>query len=259
MRVSVSAAPSPKLEFVSALVADRLRRRVRTTGAEPLITYYEVDTGVRTELSVVTFVNWVDKTCNLVTDELLLETGAVVELAVAGSHPGHWVTACWQVACWQLGLTVSVGSGLPPDLVVTGPDWNGHLEAGVDVLACSMHPLGLGLGAPPPAGVTDYALEVRGQPDGFVATPQSGLRLAWADAERRVTQADLLELDSPSTSSGNARRLVQPSDPWTTARDGIVSALVSGGSVVQVVGGDDAQLARIVADERVTRSGGSRD
>ena len=231
---------------MSALIADRLRRRVRVAGAEPLITYYEVDSGVRTELSVVTFANWVDKTCNLVADELLLESGDVVELAAAVSHPGHWVTACWQVACWQLGLAVSVGSGLPPKLIVTGPDYREHVGAKVDVLACSMHPLGLGLTPPPPGPVLDFALEVRGQPDGFTNTPQSGLRLAWADTQRQVTQADLIAIDAPA-----ARRLVRPHDPWTTCRDGILTALVTGGSTVHVLGADEAQLARIATDERV--------
>ncbi len=231
---------------MSALVADRLRRRTRTAGADPLITYYDVSAGTRTELSAVTFGNWVDKTCNLVTDELLLEPGAVVELAAARTHPGHWVTAGWQLACWQLGLTVSVGSGLPADLIVTGPDWSDHADAGVDVVACSMHPLGLGLDRPTPAGVLDYALEVRGQPDGYAPTPQSGMRGAWADADRSLTQADLIAIDVVP-----ARRLTQPSDPWSTCRDGILTALVSGGSLVHVVGGDEGQRARIAADERV--------
>ncbi len=230
---------------MSALVADRLRRRVRTAGAEPLITYYEVETGVRTELSAVTFGNWVDKTCNLVADELLLAPGDVVELAAATTHPGHWVTACWQLACWQLGLTVSVGSGLPSKVIVTGPEWGGHRDAQVEVLACSMHPLGLGLAPPPDAPVLDFALEVRGQPDGFAPPPQSGLRLAWADAERQLTQAELIEPQGPT-----ARRLVRASDPWATCRDGVLTAIVTGGSVVVVVGGDEAQRAKIAADER---------
>ena len=227
-------------------MTDRLRRRVRAAGAEPLITYYEPPAGVRTELSVVTFANWVDKTCNFVVDELLLDPGAVVELAAARTHPGHWITACWEVACWELGLTVSVGGALAPDLVVTGPDWAPYADAGVDVLACSMHPLGLGLSTAPPRGITDFALEVRSQPDGFASTPQSGLTRAWVDPERELTQADLLAVDGPPS-----RRLVQSDEPWPACRDGILSALVTGGSVVYVVGGDEATRARIADDERV--------
>lgn len=231
---------------MSALVADRLRRRVRTAGAEPLITYYEVEAGVRTELSVVTFANWVDKTCNLIADEYALEPGDVVEIELAAAHPGHWVTAVWQLACWQLGLVASVGSGLSSALVVVGPGSVASSTGPVDVLACSLHPLGLGFPSPLPAGVADYALEVRGQPDSFPAVPQAGPALAWADGKRRLTQAELVSDSVPAV-----RRLVRPSDPWGTCRGGIIAALASGGSVVTVVGDDPDRLARIVADERV--------
>ncbi len=167
---------------MTALLAERLRQRTRTAGAEPLLTYYELSSGVRTELSAITFANWVDKTSNLVADEQLLDPGDVVELSLAATHPGHWVTAVWEVACWQLGLVVSVGSGLPPALVVIGPEPQDALDRGVDVLACSLHPLGLGFPAGLPDGVMDYALEVRGQPDHFAAEPQSDLAVAWADS-----------------------------------------------------------------------------
>ncbi len=231
---------------MSALIAERLRQRVRAAGAEPLITYYDLASGVRTELSAVTFANWVDKTCNLIADEHLLDPGEVVELAVAAESPGHWVTACWEIACWQLGLTVSVDSGIPPSLVVTGPDWSGYVGGGVDIVACSLHPLGLGFASPPPSGVADYALEVRGQPDSFAPTPQSGLALAWADPHRQLTLADLIDLPGPA-----ARRLVRPGEPWATCRDGLLTALVSEGSVVVVVGDDPARLARVISDERI--------
>ena len=229
---------------MSALIADRLRQRTRTSGAEPLLTFYELSSGVRTELSAVTFANWVDKTCNLVADEHLLDPGDVVELSLAATHPGHWMTAVWEIACWQLGLIVSVGSGLPASLVVTGPEAPAAPDRGVDVLACSLHPLGLGFSANLPHGVADYALEVRGQPDHFAPEPQSGLASAWADAERQLTQGELIVADVAP-----ARRLVQPSDPWSTCRDGIVTALVSGGSVVIVIGDDLERLARIATDE----------
>ena len=236
----------PRIARVSALIAERLRQRVSSAGAEPLITYYELASGVRTELSAVTFANWVDKTCNLIADEYLLDPGDVVELALAVEYPGHWVTACWELACWRLGLTVSVTSGIPPSLVVTGPDWSPYVTGGVDVVACSLHPLGLGFAAPPPTGVADYSLEVRGQPDSFATAPQSGLALAWADPHRQLTQADLIDLPGPA-----GRRLVQPREPWAACRDGLLTALVSQGSVVVVVGDDPARLAKIISAERI--------
>jgi uncharacterized protein (TIGR03089 family) len=237
------------MRFMSALIGDRLRTRAKKAGAEPLITYYELDSGVRTELSAVTFLNWVDKTSNLVTDEQLLESGEVVELALAEAHPGHWVTAVWELACWQLGLVVSVGSDLPAGLAVLGPEQVDASPAGGEAMACSLHPLGLKFDTVLPAGVTDYAAEVRGQPDQFAPVPQSGLALAWADAERKLTQAELAPGEVETR-----RRLLRPTDPWTTCRDGILTALVSGGSVVIVVGDDSDRLERIVADERVDQA-----
>jgi hypothetical protein len=65
------------------------------------------------------------------------------------------------------------------------------------------------------------------------------------DAERTLSQADLVTVDGPPL-----RRLVRAGDPWTTCRDGIASALVSGGSAVVVVGGNDDQVTRIADSER---------
>ena len=50
------------------------------------------------------------------------------------------------------------------------------------------------------------------------------------------------------------RRLVRPSDPWTTARTALVEPLLGGGSTVVVAGPADAErLAEIAAQERVGR------
>jgi hypothetical protein len=70
--------------------------------------------------------------------------------------------------------------------------------------------------------------------------------MAWIDAERTVTQADLIKIDGPP-----ARRLVRAGDPWATCRDGLATALVTGGSVVIAVGGNVEQLSRIGQSERV--------
>ena len=64
---------------------------------------------------------------------------------------------------------------------------------------------------------------------------------------KKDRKADLIEIDGPP-----ARRLVPVGDPWATCRDGIVTALVTGGSVVAVAGEDANQLARIASSERVT-------
>jgi uncharacterized protein (TIGR03089 family) len=232
---------------VTKLISDQLRRRVRDLGSAPLLTYYDLDSGQRTELSAVTFANWVDKTSNLLVDELMVDAGDRIELAVAHTHPGHWVTLVWELACWQVGATVTIGHQPSARLVVSGPDWAAYADAS-DLVACSLHPLGLGFPAPLPGGVIDYALEVRGQPDSYAATPQSGLALAWLDAEHQLTQADLVTGDTEPA----RRRLVRPSDPWTTARLAVVDPVRTGGSAVVVTGtGAAGEQMRIRDQEQV--------
>lgn len=230
---------------MNELLPARLRRRVATAGGEPLLTWYEPATGARTELSGATLLNWVDKTSHLL-GELGVDTGDAVQLALAGTAPGHWVSAVWELACWQVGATVALD---PVDaaLVVTGPDWSAHAGSAVDVVACSLHPLGLPLPGSLPAPVLDYALEVRGQADVYPATPQPADLVAWTDGTRHLTQADLVAGSWP----GPARRLVRPGDPWDTARDAVVRAVATGGSSVVVTGPvTDEQLERIRSDER---------
>jgi hypothetical protein len=82
--------------------------------------------------------------------------------------------------------------------------------------------------------------------DRFFGPATDGEATAWVDAERTLTQADLVKVDGPPT-----RRLVRVGEPWTTCRDGVVTALVTGGSAVVVVGGDTDQMARIADSERV--------
>jgi uncharacterized protein (TIGR03089 family) len=127
-------------------------------------------------------------------------------------------------------------------------------ESGQDIqtVICSLHPLGLGLPTPPTGGALDYALEVRGHPDQYAAWPQSGLALAWRDPERQQTQAELVE--RPVLPA--RRRLIRPSDPWTTVQAALLDPLLSGGSSVIVVGAPDpAALARIADQERAELDG----
>jgi uncharacterized protein (TIGR03089 family) len=233
------------------LISQRLRRRTASAGGDPLITYYDLGTGERTELSAITVSNWVDKTCHLLTDEYGLDIGDAVLLDLARTHPGHWVTACLELACWRLGVCVVVEDDAEaPRLVVAGPLYATAIdraaELGADLLACSLHPLGLPFAERVPGGVSDFALEVRGQPDQFAALPVPADEPAWRSSEAALTQADL-----DAVGGFAARRLVLPSTPWVTVRDGVLAALVGGGSVVVVVGDDDAALARIRQTENV--------
>ena len=98
---------------MSALLAERLRQRVRTNGSAPLLTFYDLDSGARTELSATSFSNWVDKTSNLLVDDVAVDEGDVISMPLALEAPGHWLTAVWQLACWQVGLVVDLTSSDP--------------------------------------------------------------------------------------------------------------------------------------------------
>lgn len=232
------------------LISQRLRRRTSAAGGDPLITYYDLGSGERTELSAVTVSNWVDKTCNLLTDEYGLDLGDIVLLDVARTHPGHWVTACLELACWRIGATVGLDNAADSRLMVAGPRYAAVAErakeVGSDVLACSLHPLGLPFATRLPEGVADYSLEVRGQPDQYAPASVSPGELAWRSAEATLTQAELGAVEGSSR-----RRLVRPATPWPTVRDGVLAALIGGGSVVIVVGEDEAALERIRATENI--------
>ena len=228
---------------MSPLLSERLQQRVRSNGSAPLLTYYDLDSGERTELSATSFSNWVDKTSNLLVDDVAVDQGDAIGMPLALEAPGHWLTAVWQVACWQVGLVVDLTNRSMPAAVVTGRQWQDYADR--DIFACALHPMGFGFTEPLPNGVRDYAIEVRTHADGYFGTPPDPSAHAWVDAERSLTQADLVNLDGPSL-----RRLVRAGDPWTTCRDGVVTALVTGGSAVVVVGGNKDQLARIANSER---------
>jgi len=229
---------------MSALLAERLRRRVRANGSRPLLTYYDLDSGERTELSAISFSNWVDKTSNLLVDQVGVAEGDVIFMPLAVEAPGHWLTSVWQLACWQVGAVADIATPTLPVAVVTGRLWHGYRER--DIFACALHPLGFGFDEPLPESVHDYAIEVRSHPDTYSGQQPDSDTTAWVDADRILNQADLVQVDGPP-----ARRLVRAGDPWATCRDGIVTALVTGGSAVVVVGEDSDQLARIAANERL--------
>lgn len=254
---------------MTRLIAEQLRRRARTAGPDPLVTYYDLDTGERTELSATSFLNWVDKTSNLFTDELLLDPGAVVDLELARTAPGHWVTLVIAMASWQVGATVTVGaSGQAdePDLLVLGPDWADRDRGAADnVLACSLHPLGLGFNQPLPSDVMDFTLEVRGQSDLYAPSARSDTEAAWVDQGRQLSQSDLVNADLYNAdrdrealggqSPAAARRVVVASEPWPTIRDGLLVPVLTGGSAVLVTGRDRSRLPHIAETERAELPG----
>jgi uncharacterized protein (TIGR03089 family) len=227
---------------MGTLIAERLRQRVKNDGSAPLLTYYDIRSGERVELSATSFSNWVDKTSNLLVEEVAAAEGEVISMPLAVEAPGHWLTAVWQLACWQVGLSVDLTDDPLAVAVVAGRHWQDYRAR--DVFACALQPLGFGFAEPLPNGVRDYAVEVRAHGDRFLGAQPAPDNVAWVDKERTLSQVDLVMVEGPAL-----RRLVQAAEPWPTCRDGVVTALMTNGSAVLVVGGEADQLARIADTE----------
>lgn len=220
-----------------------LARRVARRGAQPLLTYYSAADGARTELSAVTFANWVDKTANLIVD-LGHDDGEPIDVALAEAHPAHWVTLVWIAAAWQRGCPVTLGV-TGADLLVVGPDDDRRAETTV---ACSLHPLGLGF-RPPVPGVVDYA-EVFVQPDAHDEAAELGFLPFDTDpgASRRGS-------GSRSVESRDTRILLaDPAPGWDTVAQALVAPVLGEGSTVVAVGYDDAGLDALATSERARQA-----
>jgi uncharacterized protein (TIGR03089 family) len=236
---------------VSDVFNRQLQARTARSGGTPLLTYYDERTGERTELSGVSFANWVDKTANLLLDELLVEPGQQVRLRLGSSAPAHWVTLVWVGAIWRAGCSVTLQPEEPAAVEVVGPEDAAAELTGIDRVACSLHPLGLGFSTPLPAGVIDYGIEVRAQPDSCTAPFPGPGALAWSDDVRELTQADVVA----GTEPGRPRRTMIAPEPvaefWPVVRQALVEPVITGGSAVIVVEADATRRAAIARSERV--------
>ena len=230
---------------MTALVA-ALARRARRDGDRPLVTYYDLGTGSRTELSGRTFANWVDKSYHLLA-ELDVQPGDEVALPIATTHPGHWVTVVLAAGAWQAGAVVVPRPSDGAVVTAVGPDGVGTETAGT-VLACSLHPLGFGFHEPLPAGVIDFSVDVRSQPDAHAEEPVAESAPAWRDGTEVLSHADLAAAYPVSD-----RVLVRPTTPLATLTAAYIAPLLGGGSAVVVLGDDEEAISRIVAEERVGR------
>lgn len=162
-----------------------LDRRLAADPGQPLLTFYDDGTGERTELSVKTFANWVSKTANLLTDELMLDAGDAIRIDL----PPHWLGPVFLGAAWSAGLDV----GADADVVVVGPD--GLDTRARTVLACALHPFALPFPDPLPAGVLDHGVLWPSQSDVFAAYDATDLTVAEADDRRVITDLDPLDAD----------------------------------------------------------------
>jgi uncharacterized protein (TIGR03089 family) len=240
----MSLTPSPTVTDVFTAL---LQRRNSRSGSTPLLTYYDETRRERIELSGISFANWVDKTAGLLADDVLTEAGDRVRLSLAHGYPAHWVTLVWVAASWRAGCTVV----LDGDAEV-GPEDADQL-GDVERIACSLHPLGLGFGRPLPHGVIDYGVEVRAHPDVFGGPHPPPSETAWIDADRTVTQADVIRgVRLPPEPTRQMIPIDGRRAAWDVVTRALVVPVVSGGSAVLVVGADKDRVSAIASAERAT-------
>jgi hypothetical protein len=108
--------------------SDLLARELRRDGARPFITYYDLTTGGRVELSVATTANWVAKSAGYLADELGVEPGDTVSF----DPQLHWATAILLLSAWGVGATVDFAPGAERTDVPLDP-----MGAGMSALVAS--------------------------------------------------------------------------------------------------------------------------
>ena len=204
----------------------------------PFVTYYDVATGERTELSGTTTANWVAKTANLLVDELDAEPGVGVQIAL----PTHWLRTVWIIATWAVGGTVVETDG---DVFVAGPDDLAHAGTARHRVASALRPFGTPFPTPP-VGHLDLGVALPGQPDAFFPLDQPTPDTRAVDLPGlALTHAELTRAVEPSSE----RILLTPA---AVARDvtATLAALLGGGSLVLVSNATPADLDRIAGQEQ---------
>lgn len=232
----------PPVRTPTALLAGVLA----TNPSGPLITFYDDATGERIELSAITLDNWVAKTANLLQDGGI-EPGARAAVLL----PPHWQTAAILLGSWSAGLAVTL-TAEPADVAFAGPDQlDAALGTGADeVYGLSLAPMAMPLRAVP-AGVTDYATEVRTHGDRFFpyqqVDPDAPALGALSYAE--VVAAGAARATELGLTSTDRLLVAGPRDGEV---DWLLAPLAAGASLVLCRTPDEGKLADRAAAERVT-------
>lgn len=219
-----------------------LSRALQHEPSRPFVTYYDVSSGGRVELSVATFDNWVSKTAGLLRDELDVEPGDAVSVVL----PAHWLGLVWAQAVWTIGGRLLLA---PDDADVAvraaddAPAWSGTGE----LVVVSTAALGGPAGARTPTGALDFGRLVLGFPDVLGASEPSDDPLL----------DDLLAQARESVPSSPIRGVVVGASlTAAVVRDALLLPLLLDGSCVLVSGAPTAeQVATIAAQEGALTTG----
>jgi len=205
----------------------------------PLITHYDDAAGTRVELSRATVANWAAKTANWLRDEHDVEPGDPVAVLL----PAHWQTAGLLLGAWWCGARV-VGGDVEAKVAVVPPGGSANADV---VAVSSLHPMGLGSGAP-----VDYLDDVRVHGDDFKPwEPVSGSVLALGSATVDALVADARELGAKLGAEPRVLSTMEWDVP-SGVLEGFLAVLAAGGSLVQVSSPDAGLLTARRDTERIT-------
>ena len=202
-------------------VTRRLLEPLLTADApRTLITHYDDATGARIELSRLTAANWAAKTANWLVNEIDLEPGTPVVVAL----PAHWQTVGVLLGAWWCGAHLidqpaeAEVAFVPADDLERGAGAFVTAAVGLDALGAPLSGL--------PSEVVDYV---------------SVTRAADRAAELGISSTDRIlstkEWDGPDG-----------------IIDGLLSVLAARASLVQCTNVDPTKLERREQDERVTKT-----
>lgn len=206
-----------------------------TDPARPFLTYYDLATGERIELSAVTTANWVAKTSNFLIDGLDAERGTRIRLDL----PTHWESCIWILSAWSVGAVLTDHDA---DIAVVGPTLQADEKTRV---ALSLKPLGMRFNEAP-TGFIDYNAEVLGHSDYFQSFDPPTADSTALDLEGH-TQTHREAYNAAGT---NPARILL--DPGPVARDcaALIAATRGNGSLVIAANASAGQRDKIAIDER---------
>lgn len=217
---------------------DLVRARAVADPGKPVLTWYDIATGERVELSGATLINWVNKTANFFSGDLGLGPANRVSIRL----PRHWLAAvCW-VAAESVGAEPTFGSDPLADLAVIGPADLTAPPPNDEVVAVSLRPMGAAFDQPLPRLIRDFTLEVRPQPDQF--SPQHRIGIPGQNGLADFAQWALTPADR-----------VGAAGPWLSGVDpaaSLLAPLAAGASLVWVWNPTPEALVSLIESEGVT-------